>query len=246
MNYYIKILKDSIDKNYVGIEFSPEIITPFLDQLEDILGDKYEEYIKLQQQRDRGKYHLTLLPTMEFNQISARMGYDKFLNYLEGIFKVEISDLKLLGLGKAENAGNEAYYIVVKSEMLDMIRENLELTEKDFHITLGFKWKDVHGVRKNEIMKPSNGFLKKLKSSYLNEGETFEFVKGIKNFDLDFLKLIEPISINDSTAVFRCGDKDYIQLSLIDDNLSISGKWQDTNKLPILSNNLVTKKFKQI
>jgi len=246
MNYYIKILKDSIDKNYVGIEFSPEIITPFLDQLEDILGDKYEEYIKLQQQRDRGKYHLTLLPTMEFNQISARMGYDKFLNYLEGIFKVEISDLKLLGLGKAENAGNEAYYIVVKSEMLDMIRENLELTEKDFHITLGFKWKDVHGVRKNEIMKPSNGFLKKLKSSYLNEGETFEFVKGIKNFDLDFLKLIEPISINDSTAVFRCGDNDYIQLSLIDDNLSISGKWQDTNKLPILSNNLVTKKFKQI
>jgi hypothetical protein len=246
MNYYIKILKDSIDKNYVGIEFSPEIITPFLDQLEDILGDKYEEYTKLQQQRDRGKYHLTLLPTMEFNQISARMGYDKFLNYLEGIFKVEISDLKLLGLGKAENAGNEAYYIVVKSEMLDVIRENLELTEKDFHITLGVKWKDVHGVRKNEIMKPSNGFLKKLKSSYLNEGETFEFIKGIKNFDLDFLKLIEPISINDSTAVFRCGDNDYIQLSLIDDNLSISGKWQDTNKLPILSNNLVTKKFKQI
>ena len=66
------------------------------------------------------------------------------------------------------------------------------------------------------------------------------------NFDLDFFKLIEPITINDSTAVFRCGDNDYIQLSLIDDKLSISGKWQDTNKLPILSNNLVTKKFKQI
>jgi hypothetical protein len=246
MNYYIKILKDSLDKNYVGIEFNPESITTFLDQLKDILGDKYEEYTKLQQQRDRGKYHLTLLPTMEFDQISKSMGYDKFLNYLERIFKVEVDDLKLIGLGKAEKSGNESYFVVVDSEILDTIRENLGLPEKDFHITLGFKWKDVYDVRKNEIIKPSNGFLKKLKSSYLNEGETFEFIKGIKNFDLDFFKLIEPISINDSTAIFRCGDNDYIQLSLIDDNLSISGKWQDTNKLPILSNNLVTKKFKKV
>ena len=122
----------------------------------------------------------------------------------------------------------------------------LGLDEKDLHVTLGFKWKDVHGVRKNELLVPTSSFMKKIKLEYEKDGESFEFIKGIKNFDLNIFKLIEPIQINDTNAIFRCGDNDYIQVSMIDDRLTISGKWQDTNKLPILSDTLIERKFKQI
>ena len=120
-----------------------------------------------------------------------------------------------------------------------------DLPEKDFHITLGFKHKDVHGVRKNEILKTTDPFLARLKKEYYKEGETFEFVKGIKNFDYDHFKLIEPISINDTTATFRCGNNDYFTVSLIDNQFYITAKWQDSEKKPILSDVLINKKFKE-
>jgi hypothetical protein len=120
------------------------------------------------------------------------------------------------------------------------------LPEQDFHITLGFKHKDVYGVRKNELFKMNEPFLNKLKKEYYKEGETFEFVKGVKNFDLDFFKLIEPIEINDTTATFRCGDNDYITIGLIDNQFLITAKWQDNEKKPILSDVVITKKFKEL
>jgi hypothetical protein len=160
--------------------------------------------------------------------------------------KVNFDDIKLLGVGSAEKSGNRAFYIVVESNLLNESRTSLNLDEKDLHITLGFKSKDVHGVRKNSVMSTQNSFLKKLKFEYTKEGETFDFIKGLQNFDFDFFKLIEPIQINETTAIFRCGDNDYLQVSIVDDRLTITGKWQGTNKLPILSTTLVEKKFKQL
>jgi len=246
MTHYLQILKDTLGNNYFGVHIDVNEVTPFLNQLQDILGESYKQFTELQQTRDNGKYHITFMSVPEFNSCSKEMGYDKFLSYLDHLMTVEIDDIKLLGLGNSEKSGNEADYVVVKSELLGLARQNLNLEEKDFHITVGFKWKDVFGVRKNVVMPPHNYFLKKLKSEYTKEGETFDFIKGLHNFDYDFFKLIEPISINETNAIFRCGDNNYLQISLIDDKLSISGKWQDTNKLPILANTLVEKKFKQI
>jgi hypothetical protein len=246
MNHYLEILKDTLGQNYVGIVFSLEEISPFLDQMKDHLGDSFEEYHNLQQTRDGGKHHMTFMSVMEFQKSSKSIGYDKFSSYLDHLMKVNFDDIKLMGLGSAEKAGNKCFFVVLKSELLDESRTNLGLDSKDFHITLGFKWKDVHGVPKNQVMSKVNSFLKKLKSEYFSEGETFEFIKGIKNFDLNFYKQIEPIEINETNAIFRCGENDYIQISLVDDSISITGKWQDTNKLPILSQTLVERKLKQI
>jgi len=246
MTHYLEILKDTLGQNYLGIHFNQEEINPFLNQMKEHLGENFEEYHKLQQSRDHGKFHMTFMSVMEFNSVSKQVGFDKFTSYLDHLTKVNFDDIKLLGLGTAEKAGNKCFFVVLNSDLLQAARQNLGLDEKDFHITLGFKYKDVHGVPKNKVMSDVNSFLKKLKSSYISEGETFEFIKGIKNFDLDFFKLIEPIQINDTNAIFRCGEHDYIQVSLIDDSLTITGKWQDTNKLPILSQTLIERKLKQI
>lgn len=246
MTHYLQILRDSNGNNYLGIILPIEEIQPFLNQLRDILGDNYETYTKLQQIRDNGKYHLTFLTVSEFNQKSKELGYDKFSQFLGNVQKSNIDDLKLLGLGTSEKSGNIAYYIVCKSELLDGGRNNFNLDPKDFHITLGFKDRDVHGVRKNLLMTQPGDFLKRLKFEYNREGQSFDFIKGLTNFDLEFFKLIEPIQINETNAIFRCGDNDYLQVSLVDNRLMITGKWQDFNRLPILSDTLIERKFKKI
>lgn len=242
MGHYLEILQDTLGNNYVGINFDKQEILPYINQLQEILGDSFEQYHNLQQTRDKGKFHMTFISVMEYNEIAKITSLDQ----LQHLMKIDFDDIRFKGLGSAEKAGNKSYYIVLTSELLQEARMTLGLDEKDFHITLGFKWKDVHGVRKNEVMKPYNGFLRILSDSYQKEGDTFEFLKGIQNFDYDFFKLIEPIQINESNAIFRCGDNDYFQVSLVDDKLLITGKWQDTNKLPILAQTLVERKLKQI
>ena len=73
------------------------------------------------------------------------------------------------------------------------------------HITLGFKWKDVFGVRKNEVMQIKSKFLQLLKQEFYKK-ENFNFVRDISNFeepkDLDII----PISISENYLKVLCGD----------------------------------------
>lgn len=246
MNFNVIYLKDKLGLNYLGIKVPNNLVNPFLDKLKDYLGDKFDEYTSNQKIRDNEGYHITIINVQEYNTVSKEIGIDKFINSLDPILKSNINDVKFLGLGSASKNENTSYFVVCKSELLDEVRRIFNLDPKDFHITLGFKHKDVHGVRKNQLLKINEPFLMKLKKAYYKEGETFEFVKGIKNFDYDFFKLIEPIKINDTTADFRCGQVDYFSVSLVDDKFLITSKWQDTERHPILSDVVINKKFKNL
>jgi hypothetical protein len=246
MTHYNTYLKDTIGNNYVGISIYPYTIQPYLTKLESILGDEYEVYVQNQQNRDHGKNHITVINVMDYNRLSKEMGMDKFINSLESVFDYPIDDLKFMGIGTAEKNGNRTYFIVCKSDKLDQIRKKYSLPDQDFHITLGFKWKDVFGVRKNEVLPEIDPFLKLLKQEYYNHNETFEFIRSIQNFDGDKSKDIEPIEIKDTNITFRCGDLDYYIMGLIDNNFRILAHWQDNNKKPILPNTMISKKFNQI
>jgi hypothetical protein len=246
MKHYLTYLKDSQGDNYLGIKINQTKIDTFLEKLKDILGDKFDKFRNNQIQRDNGTLHITVINVSEYNRKSQELGIDKFINSIDSIMKVDFDDIRFMGLGKVQKNENSDYFVIVRSELLEEVREKYDLEPKDFHITLGFFPRDIHGVRKNEIFNPTEPFLKKLKKEYLKEGETFEFVKGIKNFNLDFFKQIEPINIDNTSATFRCGDSDYITVSLIEDQFYITCKWQDEKKLPILSDVLINKKFKEI
>jgi hypothetical protein len=244
---YVTYIKDTIGNNYLGIKFDKGTVEPFLNQLKDIIGEKdFENFTNNQQTRDKGSYHLTVINVMDYNKLSKELGMDKFVSSLDSIFKYEVDDLKLMGVGTAERNTNRAYFIVCQSDKLDAIRDRYGLGEHDFHITLGFNHKDVFGVRKNEVLPEIDPFLKLLKQEYYNHNETFEFIRSIQNFDGDKSKDIEPIEIKDTNITFRCGDLDYYTMGLIDNNFRILAHWQDNNKKPILPNTMISKKFNQI
>ena len=246
MIHRVEYLKDILGSNYIGINVPIQIVSPFLDRLKNVLGDEYDVYVKNQQNRDNGHYHITVINVMDYNRLSKEMGIDKFINSLESVFDFDFDDVQFLGLGKAQKQDNKSYFIVVRSEKLQEVRRKYGLSEQDFHVTLGFKWKDVFGVRKNEIIKESEHFLKLLKKSYYNNHETFDFVKEIENFEGDSEQEIEPIEIRETTATFRNGKNDYITVSLIDNEFRITNKYQDFSNKPILSHTLISKKFLDI
>jgi len=244
MIYYLTYIKDIIGNNYVGIDFPNGIIDPFLSELKDIIGDEsFEAYTENQKKRDHGSYHSTVINVMDYNALSKKMGMDKFINSLDPIFKYEIDDLKMMGVGTAEKNGNRAYFIVCNSDKLDQVRQRYELPKFDFHITLGFLHKDVFGVRKNEVIKKEGKFLKLLKQEYY-KNDNWNFIKKIKNFDLNPQSEITPISISDTFIKVKC-DGYYMDVAYIEDKFWISTKYKLDKELPRMPETEISKILNQ-
>jgi hypothetical protein len=176
MTYYINYIKDILGNNYLGVNIPNGSIQLLLNELKEDIGDDYNLFTENQQRRDNGDYHITVINVAEYNKLSNDMGMDVFTNSLTRVFKYEIDDLKLMGIGTATRNENRAYFIVCNSEKLDAIRTRFELPKKDLHITIGFKYKDVFGVRKNQVMEKGNKFLKLLGQEFY-KNNNWNFVK---------------------------------------------------------------------
>lgn len=243
---YCQYLKDLFGDNFIGVKFFPTQIEPYLQKLKDILKDDFEEFTKNQLQRDRGEYYIKVISVTEYDKLCQSQGMDNFINSLESVFDYEIDDIKILGLGKAEASSNKSYFLVVNSDKLSDIRNKYELPKEDLHVTLGFKWKDVEGVRKNEILKDKSSFVQLLSDEFYKHHETFEFIKNIDNFTGDSELEVEPIKITDTSATFRLGKNLYFTVTLVDEKFRISAEWFGKSDLPILSTTIVKKKMKEL
>lgn len=95
-----------------------------------------KEFQLQQQRRDGNEFHITIAIKRE---LAADAAVGRFVG-------TEVDDLVVLGLGKV----GEVYFLVVFSHLLSRIRASVapSLPAKDFHVTLGFKTADVHGVNK--------------------------------------------------------------------------------------------------
>ena len=153
MTHYLTYLKDTIGKNYVGINIPSEVVQPHLEKLKEILGEEdFEIFTQNQKMRDHGHYHITVINVMDCNRLSKEMGMANFVKSVELAFEYPIEDLELLGLGTASKNDNTAYFIVCSSDSLDAVRTRFNLPKQDFHVTLGFNTKDVFGVPKNLVI----------------------------------------------------------------------------------------------
>jgi hypothetical protein len=70
MIYRVEYLKDVVGNNYLGVNIYVDFIQQYLEKLKAIIGDEYAIYIKNQQNRDSGHYHITVINVMEYNKLS--------------------------------------------------------------------------------------------------------------------------------------------------------------------------------
>ena len=242
MIYYVSYLKDRVENNYLGIKIPSNIIETYLTELKSLLGeDDFKIFTENQQKRDNGQHHITVINVIDYNKLTKDLGVDKFINSLEPIFHYEIDDIRMMGIGTAFQNENRAYFIVCKSEKLDAIRSRFNLPEFDFHITLGFKWKDVHGVRKNEVLKKESNFLQLLKAEFY-KNENWQFIRKIKSFDLPQTSEIIPVEISDTRMKVKCAGY-YLDISYMNDGekFAILTKYPVVEELPRISETEIAK-----
>lgn len=242
MTKFITHIKDRLGNNYLGIKIDVENVNPFLEKLKDFIGeDDFNEFTKNQQVRDGGQFHITVINVMDYNRLMNEMGVDNFVNSLDKVLTTEINDLRMLGIGTATKSSNRAYFVVCKSDILDTIRERYNLPEQDFHITIGFKDKDVFGVRKNEVLKKEDKFLQLLRQEFY-KNDNWNFVKDIGNFDLDKNSEIIPIELNQTNMKFKCNGH-YIVIGFLEEGEKfwIVSKWEIDEELPRLAETEIAK-----
>lgn len=243
MTYYITHIKDSINQNYLGIKIPKNTLTPFIEDMKGELSkEDFETFTDLKNQRDNGEYHITVINVIEYNKLIKKMGMDKFTESLQKVLSFEIDDMKLLGLGSASRKENKAYFVVCESDKLDSVLSRYELGKKDFHITLGFKYKDVFGVRKNETLSKKSSFLKKIKEEY-NKLENWNFIKDIENFDLSKNQEIQIVDISETMIKIKY-EGYYMDIGLVDDKLRILTKYSIDSKMSKMSQTEINKYIK--
>ena len=89
-----------------------------------------------QENRDNNKYHITIIQSNELKNI----------DYIENEVNIKYFNL---GLSKLQKDKNEVYYLYIYSNDLNDIRKKFNLEEKTFHITVGFKFNDIHDKDKS-------------------------------------------------------------------------------------------------
>lgn len=141
-------ITDNGGSEYIALKIDNEYGLEYQSLLNS-LG--FQEFTENQIKRDNGLFHVTVLNAMEYGHIKKNA--PEKLSIIEPALNQEI-DLFFHGIGKAEKADktdnlNKALFTVVESATLASLREQLGMKPFDFHMTLGFKDKDVHGVRKN-------------------------------------------------------------------------------------------------
>uniref|UniRef100_A0A6C0ED33 Uncharacterized protein n=1 Tax=viral metagenome TaxID=1070528 RepID=A0A6C0ED33_9ZZZZ len=100
--------------------------------LEKYLDKCPEACRKLQQDRDNGKYHLTVCIPSELKTTDI---------------KFDSVEVDVLIYGFSQNDG--CYYLVCGCSEADNLRKQYKLESKDYHITIGYEGHDNHSLSKN-------------------------------------------------------------------------------------------------
>lgn len=96
--------------------------------------------------KNRGEYHITIINKKEVADLPP--------NIFEVDQRYEITGEPIYrGLGRVIDGDNIVYFIVIDWPEAQKFRSNFGLAPVDLHITMGFTRSDIHGVRKNNILK---------------------------------------------------------------------------------------------
>ncbi len=128
-------------RNYLKGSIPKDVIEPYLTHLKTILSpEDYKKYTQNQQKRDSGMYHVTIIRPDEYSVLNKDLS--NFIGYPISI--------RCFGIGNVREADNEAYFLVCQSQNAANLRQHFNLPTQDFHVTLGFKEKDIFDQPKDK------------------------------------------------------------------------------------------------
>lgn len=151
---------------YLGLK--GDLVERCLDNFQDQINEHCpSEYKKKKDDRDKtSHHHITLMLKQDIKKAteSLKDSYPSLLpadisaenvtvqHLLDAMAKeIDFSEITALGVGKQKKAANETVYIVVEWPSASHFLKNVNADTRDFHITLGFKDTDIHGVAKNRM-----------------------------------------------------------------------------------------------
>ncbi|KAL0478926.1 hypothetical protein AKO1_007833 [Acrasis kona] len=128
-----------------------------------------KDYIVQREKRDGPEHHLTIFFVNEFKtaQNNLEKAYveevkdlktnkkynndqeSKIQLWMDVLSKVITCDWKNFGVGKVVQGSDETMFQVIDWPSANECRQKLGLGKKDFHLSLGFKARDLHNVPKN-------------------------------------------------------------------------------------------------
>lgn len=129
-------LTDNSGLTYVGGKVNAADLELYLSQMKKILGDDFTRYRQYQSERDHQTFHMTLINPYEYQSVTKEIAIGTKLS------------VSLRGLGRVNIKDKTTYFVVAQSPQATSYRQNLLLTDKDFHVTLGFYPSDIYGVNK--------------------------------------------------------------------------------------------------
>lgn len=133
---YPKILKNS----YIGAIVTG--IDAALDEWKKLCKE-HELFHMKHVERDGDQYHVTILTPKEFRQT--------------GLTNVPNFKFKQIGIAKAQKDSNETWCLLLESEEAQKWRESNGLPRKEFHVTFGFRIKDIHDRPRILVKRFKNG-----------------------------------------------------------------------------------------
>lgn len=129
-------LTDNSGLTYVGGKVNAADLELYLSQMKKILGDDFTRYRQHQSERDHQTFHMTLINPYEYKTVTKEIDIGTILS------------VSLSGLGRVSRNDKTTYFVVAQSPQATSYRQKLMLTDKDFHVTLGFYPNDIYGVSK--------------------------------------------------------------------------------------------------
>lgn len=205
------------------------MITTYKGNISFVFKDKIQvdpmvpqPYIQKQIERDGEIHHITLILKNEIsNDINETLSQIKSTNGIE--------QLEIIGTGRVKrDDGDEVYFGIVFWPIGNKIRRELNLPHKDFHVTLGFKHKDVHDVNKGlNTLIPQTlraGIIPHINDIYTAVIKDLDDI--IRREFIKVLNVISVISDIDPTALLILRSKLYYGIkeydSCLEDCLSVS------------------------
>lgn len=138
-----EILQDKTGHSYLAVDVKEEHYSIFANFM---LSNNFHADVERKLVRDKNCYHVTLISAPQWGSLNKRELAEEILEQLYG---KEFS-FTCHGIGKAKKDEHTAHFAILENEELNQFRAKYNLKPHDFHMTLAFNEKDVHGVSKNK------------------------------------------------------------------------------------------------